>query len=303
MPPRFKQTMRAAIARVLSRVLPRNIMRDERFFDLWQSRGYHVMPLSFYNPIPDTRQIPGEHFSKVSELVGIDLRDAAQVDLFNAFCQRYGAEAGARIGDGVLGIDWFVLHCMARSLKPRRVIEIGSGISTQVTAEALVMNAEDDGGACDFTAIEPYPSEILRRGFPGLDRLVASEVQDVPLATFETLGRNDILFIDSSHMLKIGSDVQYEFMEILPRLKPGVMVHVHDIFFPLDYGRDFVIGRKAFWNEQYMLQAFLAFNHCYQVAWCSSWMKYHHADMLARSGIEDADAGSRPGSFWMRRIQ
>ena len=299
---RVKHFLRGVMARCLARVLPRSIMRDERYFDLWQARGYHVMPVSFYNPIPDTSDIPPEHFDKVFDLVGIDLREAAQVALFQSFHARFLDEVSRLTTPVPQGIDWFMLHGMVRTLRPAQVIEIGSGASTEVTAAALALNAEEAGFAGQFTAIEPFPSDTLRRGFAGLDKLLDVPVQKIPLTMFEALGPNDLLFIDSSHMVKIGSDAQYEFLEILPRLQPGVVVHVHDIFFPHDYGRDFILRQKAFWNEQYILQAFLAFNRTFRVDWCSSWMMHRHGEMLAGSGIAGARRSARPGSLWMRRM-
>src|SRR5690606_25350779 len=103
----------------------------------------------------------------------------------------------------------------------------------------------------ELTAIEPWPSEALLRGFPGLKELLREDVQNVPLGRFEALEANDILFLDSSHVMKIGSDVQYEFFEIIPRLRPGVLVHFHDIFLPREYPREWVVDDQRFWNEQY----------------------------------------------------
>src|SRR5204862_4275961 len=119
--------------------------------------------------------------------------------------------------------------------RPRRIIEIGSGNSTLVSARAIAQNTKDDPSyRCELIAIEPYPSEVLQRGVPGLSRLIREPVQRAPLSLFESLGDGDILFIDSSHVLKLGSDVHYEFLEVLPRVGPGTVVHVHDIFFPLE---------------------------------------------------------------------
>src|SRR5262249_34545280 len=132
------------------------------------------------------------------------------------------------------GVDAEVFYSMIRHFKPQRLIEIGSGYSTFLAAQAVLKNEAETGHRCDLGAIEPYPGPVLRQGFPGLSRLVARGVQEVPLSEFEALGENDIVFIDSSHVLKTGSDVQYEFLEILPRLRPGVLVHVHDIFLPAE---------------------------------------------------------------------
>src|SRR4029077_19197551 len=113
--------------------------------------------------------------------------------------------------------------------------------------------------------IEPFPQKFLRAGFPGLQSLMERKVQDVDLNFFSQLQSGDILFIDSSHTVKIGGDVNYLFLEVLPRLNPGVIVHVHDIFLPFDYRRDWVMDELRFWTEQYLLQAFLMFNSDFEV--------------------------------------
>lgn len=134
-------------------------------------------------------------------------------------------------------------------------------------------------------------------------RLIRAEVQSVPLSEFEALGENDILFIESSHVLRIGSDVQYEFLEILPRLRPGVLVHVHDVFLPVEYLRRWVMEERRFWNEQYLLQAFLAFNSAFQVVWGGAYMSLRNPDAL-RSAFPRHDLrNTSPGSFWIRRVR
>src|SRR5206468_3938156 len=133
--------------------------------------------------------------------------------------------------------------------------------------------------AAEFTSVEPYPNPTIRAGVPGLTRLEPKKVQDVPLSFFQQLEANDILFIDSSHVLCIGSDVQYEFLDILPSLKPGVVVHVHDILIPREYHRKWVMEGR-FWGEQYILQAFLAFNDSFEVLWAGQYMHLTHPDKL-----------------------
>jgi len=119
---------------------------------------------------------------------------------------------------------------------------------------------------------------------------------------FGKLKENDILFIDSSHVLKIGSDVQYEYLDILPRLSKGVIVHVHDIFLPAEYPKEWVLKDYIFWTEQYLLQAFLAFNDSFEVLWAGHYMHLKYPNKL-----EDAFSYKRderlPGSFWMRKIK
>ena len=125
----------------------------------------------------------------------------------------------------------------------------------------------------------------------------------MPLSRFEALGENDILFIDSTHALRIGGDVQHEYLEILPRLRPGVLVHAHDVFLPAEYPREWIHESRFFWTEQYLLQAFLAFNERFAVLWGSHFMYMRHEQALARAfrppGTTLPMTG---GSFWMRRI-
>lgn len=182
------------------------------------------------------------------------------------------------------------------------MIEIGSGVSTRVAAHALEKNRAADGIQSQFTAIEPYPDANLRAGFPGLSELKQSFVQDIPFTTFQTLQENDILFIDSSHVLKIGSDVQYEYLEVLPRINPGVVIHIHDVFFPFEYRRDWAMERGVFWNEQYLLQAFLTYNAQFEVLLGNSCLHHLHPDAMKRTFSQYDAKTHQPGSFWMRRV-
>ena len=177
-----------------------------------------------------------------------------------------------------------VLYSMIRHFKPRKIIEIGSGFSTLCSATAIRKNyKEDKNYSCDFLAIEPYPNELLRRGFPGFTKLIQKKVQEVPLSVFKDLNENDILFIDSSHVIKIGSDVQYEYLEIIPRLNKGVLIHIHDILLPSEYFRGWITRDQMFFNEQYLLQAFLAFNNNFEVLWSGSYMHLNHPDKLEQA--------------------
>jgi hypothetical protein len=128
---------------------------------------------------------------------------------------------------------------MLREFAPRLVIEVGAGYSTMVAAAAAVAD-----GATSVWAIEPFPREALRQGFPGLERLIASRLQEVDPAVFEALDANDVLFIDSTHVSRMDSDVNHLLLRIVPRLRRGVLVHIHDIHLPWEYDHATVIGRK-----------------------------------------------------------
>ena len=201
-------------------------------------------------------------------------------------------------------VDGEILYCMIRHFKPRRIIEVGSGFSTYLSAQAIARNRQEDPHyGCELTAIEPNPNPVLQSGFPGLTRLISRNVQDVALHEFQKLEANDIFFVDSSHILKIGSDVHYEFLEIIPRLDRGVLIHAHDILLPAEYPREKVFNENIFWNEQYLLQAFLAFNERYEVLWASSFMHLKHPDKLEKAFLSYQKSKIWPGSFWMRRMK
>ncbi len=183
---------------------------------------------------------------------------------------------------------------MVRHFRPRLVIEVGSGFSSLVLRDAAAKN-----NSSPLICIEPFPRDFLREGFPGLRSLIEKKVQDIDLEFFFQLESGDILFIDSSHTVKIGGDVNYLFLEVLPRLKPGVIVHVHDIFLPFDYRRDWVLDELRFWTEQYLLQAFLSFNSEFEVLMANSYLNHCHKEDLKATFPSLSSWGG--GSFWMRR--
>jgi predicted O-methyltransferase YrrM len=286
-----------------------------RSFPLWQRLGIHVVPNNFYHPIPDTRRLRDELWQRPSELPGIDMRPAAQRELVAELARRFGDEWARfprqptatptqyHLDNGFFGpVDGEMLYGMIRWLRPARVFEIGSGFSTLAAAEAVRANARD-GHPCELVAFEPYPNATLRAGVPGLARLEPIVAQDIPLARFAELGENDVLFIDSSHIVKTGSDVNYLFLEVLPRLRPGVVVHVHDIFLPREYPKAWVKESYTFFNEQYLLQAFLMFNSTFEVLFTGSYLHATQPDVLAAAFASYAPSSGGPGSFWMRRTR
>ena len=192
------------------------------------------------------------------------------------------------------GTDALALYCMVRHFKPRLILEVGSGHSSRLCAQAAVLN-----GCTELVCIEPNPDPLLKLGFPGLGTLISQPVQEVGLETFDQLRDGDILFIDSSHVVACGSDVNYLFLEVLPRLKPGVIVHVHDIFLPCDYPRQWVKEQRRFWNEQYLLHAFLLFNSDYEVLQANSYLEATHPSQMRATFPHSPWWGG--GSFWMRR--
>ena len=138
-------------------------------------------------------------------------------------------------------LDAVIYYSIIRHFNPKLIIEIGSGWSTKIAAQACLKNKQTQ-----LISIEPYPQKHLQDGFPGFSKLIPKKVENVNQKIFSKLSKNDILFIDSSHTIKTGGDVVCEFLEILPQLKKGVIIHIHDIFFPYDYPKDWVKKKNAF---------------------------------------------------------
>jgi len=312
-------------AKIVANLLPPRLMRSKRFFSLWESRGYHVTPVHFYELIPDTREFADELWSRQSALAGIDMREPSQLELLRRFASQYKGEYDRfpyaptqtpyefHFNNGYYEtVDAEVLYCMIRDCKPRRVVEIGSGFSTMITAAAIRRNQADAPEyQCEFTCIEPYPRDVIKSGFEGLTRLIQARVQDVPLDVFLSLEEKDVLFIDSSHVVTVGSDVCYEYLEVLPVLKKRVVVHIHDILLPQLYSRSW-FQAKVFWNEQYLLQAFLAFNNAFQTLWAANFMHLRHPEDLSRAFASYAvfknssDQRKRlhgHKSFWIQKVR
>jgi hypothetical protein len=307
----------ASIAGNLKNILGTRNKNPDAYYEIFrwlEARGVHFTPNHFYYPIPDTGELAQrtELFTKASAMVGIDLAEARQLhyaqDVFPAYQEEYnrlplGKEPGLPpyafyLNNGVFdGLDALVLYCMVRHFKPDRILEVGSGWSSRVSAQAGLLN-----GNTRLTCIEPYPNELLREGFPGLDQLIVKKVEEVGLAPFEALGENDILFIDTAHVVKYGGDVNFLLLEVLPNIKKGVVVHVHDIFLPYEYLQWWITERLLFWNEQYLLQALLTFNDHFQILQALNYMRIHHLDVLQHTFPRCPNITSAQ-SFWLQKVK
>jgi hypothetical protein len=259
--------------------------------DRW---GYHIRPIHYYEPLPDFRTITTDQITRRRTFPAIDFRWDDQLTLLNRLAE-YRDELTTLEFDfenGYFsGFDAAVYYSLIRQLKPQRIIEIGGGYSTRIAHQALSANGEGD-----LTCIEPHPERLN-----GTVNLIRKRVEQIEVDFFSSLAANDILFIDSSHTVKFGSDVCYEFLEVLPTLKPGVWVHVHDIFFPHDYPAEWLINRRLALNEQYLLEAFLSFNREFQVALANYWLCLDHPENGAC--LWPSAASNPPASFWMKRVE
>lgn len=273
------------------------------------SANRFVPPGHFYSPLPSDAEV-AEHGTRQgwpAQLPAIDLRADAQLALLEEFAKGYAElpfqeqpVEGLRYHYGNPNYsysDAIFLVSMLRHLRPTRFIEVGSGDSS-----CALLDARDRflGGNLDVTFIEPYPQylkELLGAEATGM-RILEQRLQDVDLAEFEALGAGDVLFIDSTHVSKVGSDVNHLVFEILPRLASGVVVHVHDIFWPFEYPNDWLVEGRA-WNENYLLRAFLEFNDAYEIVLFGQWAVSSYPEWFAEHmPLCQRNAG---GSIWLRR--
>ncbi len=268
----------------------------------------------YYSPVPDNRALAQEPArSRVwppqpRPAVGVDWREQEQVALVHGFAEFADFELPDEptddprdfhlANDMFSRLDAWMLQAMLRHLRPRNMIEVGCGWSSLLSAR---VNREHLGGSMRFTCIEPYPPQFLEGGVHGISALIPSRVEDLGFDPFSQLQAGDVLFIDTSHVVKTGGDVVFLFQEVVPRLASGVVVHVHDIFMPRDYPEEWVLSGRA-WNEQYLVQAFLTFNSAFRVLLGSAWLSHCRPDVL-ESILPDYPAryGDGGGSLWIER--
>jgi hypothetical protein len=279
--------------------------------DRW---GYHIRPIHYYDPLPDFREITPARATRRREPLDIDFNLAGQIALIQRLASLYRGELETLAAtpdpggfnfsnDYFTGVDAAVYYALIRDLKPTRVIEVGSGYSTRMADHALRRNrAEGRGG--ELICIEPYPQPRLTGARLEMT-LVQQRVEEVDPDLFAALEPGDILFIDSSHVVKFGNDVWHEFLEILPRLKPGVWIHVHDIFFPYDYPAEWLIEKRIAFNEQYLLEAFLSGNDRFEIMVTNHWLCLDYfpciATLCPQNSLPTGPLGR--GSFWMKKTK
>ncbi len=276
--------------------------------------GYTIVADHFYQPIPNDRELL-IYDSKERPLRSIEWKIDRQIEFVSEILKKYCDEfndksiissCGYAEEKGLASGDAEFLYSIVRHVKPRKIVEIGAGGSTQIIASALRMNFFENAEKTRFISVEPYPQHSLKNledSFHGFVEfyLVEKPVQIVGLSIFESLEENDILFVDSSHVFKQGSDVEVEFLKIYPILKKGVIVHLHDIFFPFDYPIEWNMKRYWFWNEQYFLEAFLQFNSKFEVLASLSMVAYHDNSIFI-DAISAYHETRNPGSFWMKAV-
>jgi hypothetical protein len=278
------------------------------------SRSELLFPADhFYSPIvnlheveTDANRIFGDH-----DLSALDLNLDLQRKTFERLALHSKSLPFSRAADGMHRYwydntsygygDAFVYWGLLTEFLPRRIVEIGSGFTSALTLDAIDFHKLET--RCTF--IDPFPELLKKVGAPIADNhtIIEDRVQNVSPDVVDNLEENDILFIDSSHVVKTGSDVHFELFELLPRLKKGVVVHFHDIFYPFEYPREWVLGQLKSWNEQYFLRAFLMyntsfeiffFNHCFATL-CSDAYRALPSDIGGQLRLNPG------GGLWLRR--
>ncbi len=270
----------------------------------------------FYSPIvdPEEARQPAARLwpDQLPTLPGIDFNDGFHVEALTRWFPRFMPEYDypEHEKDAAFSYSFFTqnsqfswldaraLFVLLRAWAPRRIIEVGSGFSSLLMAD---VNRRHLGGNIAITCIEPYPRPFLKAGVPGIGTLLESKAQDVPQEFFSQLESGDILFIDSSHVSKTGSDVNFLFLDVLPRLASGVRIHVHDVFLPLEYPQDWVIDMNRSWNEQYLLRALLTHSNAFRVLFGSTYAFMKHRQLVIDGLAHPKGHGFSGGSLWIER--
>lgn len=278
----------------------------------------------FYSPLPAVRDLARtrERWDRPSALAGVPYDLEAMEALLARLVEEHGGELAELpgyeeaktlgYGPGFTRLDAELLYLMLRHLRPRRVIEVGSGLSTFYASRALARNRAvgPSGSSGTITCVDPYSGDRVE-GLEGV-QVLRREVQDVPPSFFEEeLGAGDVLFIDSTHVVRIDGDVPHLYLEVLPRLRPGVVVHSHDVHFPYNVphpAEEYVFGAKwpMLWTEAMLLQAFLAFNSEFELLLAPPLLRHHDEEFLERAmpdyrPVVPKDYDTHFGSVWYRR--
>ena len=284
-----------------------------RYAYYYRSNSQH-RPGHYYSPVvdqEDLRRRQDSIWNDQKELPGIDLNIAEQESYFNPLIEASQKIPFQNTADGshryyydnktYPHADGLVLFTMLNKLKPKRLIEVGSGFSSALTLDTMDQFLKYP---IELTFIEPNPQDrlfnLLRKEDYHTTTIVKDIVQNTPPETFKILEANDILLIDNSHVSKTGSDVNYLVTQVLPILNKGVVVHIHDIFFPFEYPKEWLLDLKLNWNEIYTVHSFLLFNNQYKIIFFSDFIQSKYKDELGEKAPLLFEG--RPGSLWIKKI-
>jgi hypothetical protein len=280
--------------------------------------GLHVLTESLESPVARMPPPDSKIWNRRSALAGVRFDSAAQVRLLELSLAPYVSEFDSVVRFPATGPgfplwngyyqagDAELLYAIIRHFRPRRILELGSGYSTFVSAAAALQNARE-GSPADLTAVDPAPRAELSAGIEGLARVELRDSRELSFEWFDELGPNDILFIDSSHAVKLGGELQWLVLDVLPRLRQNVLVHFHDVFLPYEYPRP-LFELWPYFNEQYLLHAFLIGNSEWEVLLGAAVLLRDHPERVQRLMPSLSERRPSlpwspylPGAFWLQR--
>jgi len=307
-----------------------------RLFTAGQKAGITILPYHFYSQIPHIGELKKEEYwKKPFSMTGVDGMDTEKQAEFlrsvtggSAGMPAAGAVSGLLAAgqdpslkdiyrdavrtngeDGGYGlVEAEFLYCFIRKARPPKIIQVGCGVSTAVILRA----AGDEGYQPEIVCVEPFPTDfLLGLCSEGKIRLIREKAQKADIAQLVDLKENDLFFVDSTHTVKAGSEVNRIILDVLPRLGPGIWVHFHDIYFPYDYGRALLTEDLFFWSESTLLHAFLVNNHAFRVWLSLSYLHYNAPDQLMQAlpdyipqknnfGLRDGEGGHFPSAIYLR---
>jgi hypothetical protein len=266
----------------------------------------------YYTPVMFPSDLDASLLSKERTISNIKWNKELQLDLVHQFTYRnelvaIPIEQTSESEFSYHNQGWFesgdaeFLYNMIRHFKPRRLVEVGAGYSALMSRIAIQANAKEDPDyQCEHTCVEPFERPWLE-SLP--IRIIREKIETCATECFRSLRENDILFIDSSHVIRPQGDVVYEYLQLLGLLQPGVIIHAHDIFTPRDYPAQWVLDIRRMWDEQYLLEGFLSFNPEFEVVAAVNWLSHNHWDRLADAcPILMQEPHREPASFWFRRV-
>jgi hypothetical protein len=288
-------TIALRLLRIIANLTRGGDRHNQLFYRAEKELNFHILRLPAYKePIPKVSELSDVLWEKQygagmnwNEQEGLELLDRfakysnEYLELLNN--HKFNPDEGAfRYHDPA------IYYCMIRHFNPKQIIEVGVGSSTKIASLAR-------RNETIITGIDPYYEPDIQ----GI-KLIRKEVQQIPVTEFKKLEKNDILFIDGSHVSKIGSDVNYLFLEVLPQLNDGVIIHIHDIHLPGEYPKSWIKSKAIFYNEQYLLHAFLIYNYKFKVLLSNSYMARFHPEALLRIYSGTTIGG---GSFWIQKAE
>ncbi len=282
--------------------------------------GCLPMNVNYYSPIPDIKDLENRKiWEKKSELLGIDFHPEKQLSMLEQLGREFGSECEWPLTPTSAPTQFYLknnsfsygcasaLHTMIRHFKPKHFIEIGSGNSSKIISKALELNKGDDPSyISEYVVVDPYPDEIVSTQLPFISKVMKEKVECVDPKLFDLLGEDDILFVDSGHTVRTGSDVNFIILEVLPRLRSGVIVHFHDINLPYEYLKVYFTNPqfRMFWTEAYLLQAFLSCNNNFEILLAMNFLQTDHMNSFCNAfpRFNLADNWANSGSFWIRKV-